>query len=320
MARKCWGRINQLSHVYLHQADVELATATAERQARLFSPATKLLGQICKAQVFPDLANARKRESYQVNVLTALGLEKTQGLPRRPLLLVPNAVHRVLFSAASEAKLQKENHKHSFVPDFSCLPKPLWTPFTRKRLRGKQAADLTVPQPSKRRTVKSLKSAFKCVSWTHEEATELDAARDRHHKERIQNIILHNRTATAFGRHSLECFDVDTDLRCEICQKTTALANLSKFRAESWGGIADRDTVYGPKQMRRTAKIAQRVSWAEVHNASADMSGKHLLKVPVSVDTPLQCVREGCQASCNEGWRRFGKFSKNFCLSAPNTD
>ena len=40
--------------------------------------------------------------------------------------------------------------------------------------------------------------------------------------------------------------------------KLQALANLSKFIAESCGGIAGRDTVYGPKQMRHSAKIAQR--------------------------------------------------------------
>ena len=49
----------------------------------------------------------------------------------------------------------------------------------------------------------------------------------------------------------------------------------------------------------------------------ADMSGKHLLEVLVSDNTPLRCVRDGCDASCNEGWRRFGKFSENLCLSAP---
>ena len=97
------------TYVYLHQAAEELSTVIAERHARLFSSASKLLGQICTAQVFPDLANAKRRESYQVNVLTALGLGKTQGLPRRPLLFVPNVVHRVLFSAGLEAKLQKKS-------------------------------------------------------------------------------------------------------------------------------------------------------------------------------------------------------------------
>ena len=143
------------THVMLHQHGEEVTTVNAEQQAHLLCYAAKRVAQICGKPAFPDVSNKCVRETFEVNGLTALGLGKAGGLPSRPLLSMPQIVHRILFHAALDAGVSKNAHKRNFIPDFSNLPKALWTPFQRKRIFGKQPPHSVVPEASKRRHVRS---------------------------------------------------------------------------------------------------------------------------------------------------------------------
>ena len=90
------------THVYLHQSGEDINAVDAERQARLFSSARKMVGQICKSAVLPGVDNARKRDRFTVGVLTSLGLGKAGGLLQRPILMVPAVVHKIYCKAAME--------------------------------------------------------------------------------------------------------------------------------------------------------------------------------------------------------------------------
>ena len=152
------------THVKLCAANEEAEVLSAERVAKLFSSASKRLAQICQASVIPDTNFKTMCCNERVPSLTALGLGRAAGCQRRPLLMRPEVVHKMLLQAALEQELLQQTHKRSFVPDLSSLPALLWVPRTeRRRLVGKQKVSDYVPPPSKRKVVRSHKDDVKLV-------------------------------------------------------------------------------------------------------------------------------------------------------------
>ena len=107
--------------------------ADAETAARLFRAACKTASRICAAEVVP----VPFTNQTSVSTLTALDLGRAAGIDKRPKLLCFGAVHDILFAAAQGAKLRKLAHKRSFLPDFSHMPRPLWSGPGRRKIIGK---------------------------------------------------------------------------------------------------------------------------------------------------------------------------------------
>ena len=68
--------------------------------------------------------------------------------------------------------------KRSFFPDYSSLPKSLWSGPGRGRLVGKQALVEDVALPGQKRRTSSHKASTQSVQWNEDEQRELDSARD----------------------------------------------------------------------------------------------------------------------------------------------
>lgn len=169
---------------------------TLEQQSRLFRAAAKKVSQICNSPVVPELDH-----KPFVHVLQSLGSGHATGLLRRPKMLQPTLVHRVLFAAAMNPDNIKPDHKRSSVPDLSSLPPSLWPGPGRRRLRGKQAAIYDVAMPTQKRVTVSHKDSTQAIVWSADEIKEIEAANDWREKVRIEKCILHNRTALELNRH-----------------------------------------------------------------------------------------------------------------------
>ena len=128
--------------------EADLQDISAETQSRIFCAAAKRVGKICKCDIAPALREG-ERKGYKSAALTALNLGRSSGLPNRPCLLRPQAVHQILCTAALEGRTLKESHRRSFTPQFDHIPLPLWSN-TRRRLVGKQTPESYVPPPTKK--------------------------------------------------------------------------------------------------------------------------------------------------------------------------
>ena len=137
---------------------------TLEQQARLLRSAAKLVSRICSAKVVPDMD-----AKTSVYVLNALGLGRAAGLVQRPRFLMLEQVHKTLFHAALHPDAKKPEHKRSFIPDFSNLPKPLWAGPQRRRLRGKQPPSAEIAPPSAKRASSSHKAYTQAIQWSEQE-------------------------------------------------------------------------------------------------------------------------------------------------------
>ena len=308
------------THVKLCAANEESEALSAERAARLFSSASKRLAQICQFSVIPDTEYKTMYCTERVPALTALGLGRAAGCSRRPLLMQPTAVHRMLLQAALEQELLTQSHKRSFVPDLSSLPAPLWTPRSeRRRIKGKQSVSDYVPPPSKRKVVRSHKDDVKLIEWSDDEQRLINeaAAGDWRQRARIQKRILHNRTAQSLGNHLIGPFQEHDDLVCMVCGKTTKISNLQRFLKEDCGGDADKNDQATGRGTRASVRILQRKQLVLAYNEGAHKAGNHLLHVPTSLDDVPRCVREECLMTAPNGWRRFGNFTKTSCLGNP---
>lgn len=293
----------------------DLEDTHAERQARLFAAAAARVATICKASIAPGWHHNNRARNSKISTLTSLGLGRASGLQQRPCMMQSGIVHKILFQAALELQFEKKQHSRSFIPDFSSLPKPLWSGPGRRRLVGKQAAVLDVAPASVKRITKSHKATVNLVEWSHEEQTELDGARDWRHRTRIQKRLLHNRTADDLHLHVLEPFDIGMPLKCCRCHKTLPLANLARFVQEKCGGALDSNHPLEPGQARQSVKLQYRVGIVEKHNLTADQNAKHLVATPRSLEDTLRCTRPECAAESTHGWRRFHRFAKEHCLA-----
>ena len=101
----------------------------------------------------------------------------------------------------------------------------------------------------------SRKAHAHAVQWSDEEKLELEGLRRR---VRIEKRFLHNRTAPALHKHVLGPFDEGTDLCCTVCEKRTALGNLSRFLKEKCGGLQDCGKERGQREARPSVKLAYR--------------------------------------------------------------
>ena len=206
----------------------------------------------------------------------------------------------------------KPERKRSFFPDYSSLPKPMWSGPGRRRMVGKQTPIEDVALPSQKRNSNSHKASTQSVQWSEAEQGELENARDWRHRVRLEKRILHNRTAIQLGKHMLAPFDEGQNLECALCRKSTRIANLSKFVMESCGGQQDQEVPVEPGAQRASVQVAKRISWVKEHNQKAQQNGDlHIFNVPEQLDDALMCSR--CQATHTEGWRRFGKLAKSIC-------
>lgn len=147
---------------------------TLERQARLLRAAAKRVAQICKTTSVPDFDDSRT-----VPALTSLGLGRATGLNYFiPRFLQPLVVQKVLFAAAMHPDAAQPERKRSFFPDYSSLPKSLWSGPGRRRLVGKQAPVEDVALPGQKRLTSSHKTSTQSVQWNEDEQRELDSARN----------------------------------------------------------------------------------------------------------------------------------------------
>ena len=202
--------------------------------------------------------------------------------------------------------------------DLSSLPTTLWQPQSaRQRLVGKQSVSDYIPPPTERRVVVSHKNTVRMVTWSPEEQEEINAAPDWRQRERVQKRLLHNRTATDLGLHVLGAFDAKGPISCQICCKSTRIANLARFLKEECGGEVDRDQPADQGAARNSVKLRKLVKLAEEYNQHSSEPGKHFLAVPKSVDDGLYCCREACGLEQANGWRRFSWFAKTQCLANP---
>ena len=282
---------------------------TLEQQARLLRSAAKLVSRICSAKVVPDMD-----AKTSVYVLNALGLGRAAGLVQRPRFLMPEQVHKTLFHAALHPDAKKPEHKRSFIPDFSNLPKPLWAGTQRRRLRGKQPPPAEIAPPSAKRASSSHKASTQAIQWSEQELQELNDTRDWRHRVRIEKRILHNRTASQLSKHILRPFDIDDDISCSVCRKTMTLANLSRFMKETCGGATDSANPVTAGTARASVQLAKRMESVQTHNNKAASSGHHVFIIPNSLDDDLRC--NACGAPHPGGWRPFGRLAKEMCSAA----
>jgi len=86
-------------------------------------------------------------------------------------------VHKVLFEAAMHPDAAKPERKRSFYPDYTSLPKPMWSGPGRRRLVGKQTPIEDVALPSQKRSATSHKASTQSIQWSAAEKEEIDNAR-----------------------------------------------------------------------------------------------------------------------------------------------
>ena len=223
-------------------------------------------------------------------------------------------VHKTLFHAALHPDAKKPEHKRSFIPDFSNLPKPLWAGPKRSRLRGKQPPSAEIAPPSAKRASSSHKAYTQAIQWSEQELQELNDTRDWRHRVRIEKRILHNRTASHLSKHILRPFDIDDNISCSVCRKTMTLANLSRFMKETCGGAADSANPVTAGTARASVQLAKRMESVQTHNNKAASSGHHVFIIPNTLDDDLKC--NACGATHPGGWRRFGRLAKEMCSAA----
>ena len=300
------------THTFVQRQVEEIMTL--EQQSRLFRAAAKRIGQICAFPVVPDLDH-----KPLVPVLQSIGLGRAAGLLRRPKLLQPCIVHRVLFAAAMNPNNHKPDHKRSFVPDLSSLPPSIWPGPGRRRLRGKQAAIYDVSLPSKKRVTTSHKDTTQAVVWTDAETQEIQAAHDWRERVRIEKRILHNRTALELNRHVLPVLITNQPIRCLTCNLEVPFPKLSVFMKDHCGGQADRNHPKVAGAARASVQLQQRQEWVRQHNSRLTVNdSKHVFKEPCALDDDLVCSL--CNATHPEGWRRFGLLAKRTCCASRTVD
>ena len=140
----------------------------AERAANLFAPAARRVAQICGAATAVGFGDKEARSTFAVSSLSFLGLGKADGIPFRACFLQPVSMHKLLTQAALDSQLNNTSHKRRCIPNFSSLPRPIWTPLPRRRLRWKQAV-FEVPAPRSMRQCASHRAHAHAVQWSDEE-------------------------------------------------------------------------------------------------------------------------------------------------------
>ena len=206
----------------------------AERAANLFAPAARLVAQICGAATAVAFGDKETRSTFAVSSLSFLGLGKADGIPFRACFLQPVLMHKLLTQAALDSQLNNTSHKRRCIPSFSSLPRPIWTPLPRRRLRWKQAV-FEVPAPRSMRQCASHRAHAHAVQWSDEEKLELEEVRDLRHRVRIEKRLLHNRTAPSLHKHVLGPFNEGTDLCCTVCEAHSAGGEFVKIpKGEMW--------------------------------------------------------------------------------------
>ena len=107
------------------------------------------------------------------------------------------------------------------------------------------------------------------VTWSPEEQEEISAAPDWRQRERVQKRLLHNRTAADLGLHVIGAFDAKGPISCQICCKSTRIANLARFLKEVCGGEVDRDQPADQGAARNSVNLRRLVNLAEEYNQHA---------------------------------------------------
>ena len=274
-------------------------SATACQRARFFNSASRRMAAICEGKLAPC--------SFATHcpVLTTLDMGRCSGFTSRPRLLCPEFVHSCLYLSALELAGRVDKN-FRFVPVLPTYSKSLWFPSKPKvRLVGKQTPATAVPAPSQRRNVKSHKETVASVTWTCREISIISTATDWRHKQQIEKVLFHNRTATTDGKHVIGAARIDKSFRCEICSRKNV--NLSKLMLDQCSGVNESGTKYHTP--RDGVKLRNRQALVRDHNARATFH--HVLKDPLQSSDPVTCIH--CGAKDPEGWRRFHRFAKQTC-------
>ena len=200
------------THCSLSMPDVSTENLTIASISSFFRNAGRRMAKIYNH----DLCPAEILE--HTNSLTALGFQRLAGLSKRPKMLRPEYVHFHLLEIARQSQ-HATIKARSAVIRLHHAPPILYVPQTKKRMWGKQPAPAEYQTQKTRRIVKSHKATMQGVAWTDHEIQVLQQARDWRDKQRLQKIIVHNRSADTEKKHKLplnEHTDVHT---CEKCPK-----------------------------------------------------------------------------------------------------
>ena len=146
---------------------------------------------------------------------------------------------------------------------------------------------------------------------------ELAQARDWKHRVRLENRILHNRTASDLNKHVVGPFDAGTDVYCVRCNRKVALGNLSRFARETCGGVHDKGGLPEPGLTRASMKLAKRQEMVSEHNKKAWDAGLHVFTVPLRPEDALSCSK--CNTQAPYVWRRFAAFARSTCPCNPGS-
>ena len=248
--------------------------------------------------------------------LSFLGLGKAAGIPFRACFLQPVSVHKLLTQAALDSQLNNTSDKRRFIPNFSSLPRPIWTPLPRRRLRWKQAV-FEVPAPRSMRQRASHRAHAHAVQWSDEEKLELEEARDLRHRVRIEKRFLHNRTAPSLHKHVLGPFDEGTDLCCTVCEAHGAGEFVKIPKGEMWRSSRLWRGA-GPEGSMCKREAGPQTGARSQHNEKAQAQAVHVLVVPTDMQHCVTCTL--CHEEAPEAWRRFAKFTRQCCLCNAGED
>ena len=155
---------------------------------------------------------------------------------------------------------------------------------------GKQPAPAAYQTQKTRRIVKSHKASIQGAAWTDHEIQVLQQARDWRDKQRLEKIIVHNRSADTEKNHKLPLNEHSDIHTCEKCPKTSK--NLSKFLKDTCGGAADYERAL-PGGRRVSVILTQREQIVREHNLSR--TTQHHLAIPTDPDELPTCSL--CQCS-----------------------
>ena len=168
-----------------------------------------------------------------------------------------------------------------------------------------------MPAPTSMRQCSSRKAHAHGVQWSDEATLELEEAWGWRHRVRIEKRLLYNRTAPALHKHVLCPFDEGTDLCCTVCEKRTALGNLSRFLKEKCGGLQDCGEERGQREARPSVKLAYKQELVCKYNEKAQAQALHVLVVPTDMQQGVTCTL--CHEEAPETWRRVVKFTRQCC-------